>query len=252
MPCCPEGSVAGGGPPFEGYSWSDKGVVDKVGDMDVYRVGTSNKCIVWCYDIYGFKGGRTRELCDKLADKGYMVILPDFFRGDWRDIADPDLEEWIVKQTDWAGQRQFEWVEQLLPYARSHGAETFGAVGTCWGATMVMRLSSYGEFKAAACMHPALSFIVESILKEELYEILDEVQCPQLMITAGNDHANEKPNGLANKVWRVMKFGPKCEFKEYPDMEHGWTVRGDIRDVRMENAARAAFNAVIAFMLTNF
>jgi hypothetical protein len=28
---------------------------------------------------------------------------------------------------------------------------------------------------------------------------------------------------------RVMKFGNKCEFREYPDMRHGWTVRGDLR-----------------------
>ena len=26
----------------------------------------------------------------------------------FQDIADPDLEEWIVKQTDWAGQRQVQ------------------------------------------------------------------------------------------------------------------------------------------------
>ena len=67
--------------------------------MKVYRTGAGPKCIIWCYDIYGFEvcdlidwrgwdcfvqGGRTRQLCDMLADSGYLVILPDFFRGDWR------------------------------------------------------------------------------------------------------------------------------------------------------------------------
>jgi hypothetical protein len=41
-----------------------------------------------------------------------------------------------------------EWVELLLPYAKSLGAVTFAAVGNCWGGYMVMRLSSYAEFKA--------------------------------------------------------------------------------------------------------
>jgi dienelactone hydrolase len=41
-----------------------------------------------------------------------------------------------------------EWVEQLLPYAKSLGATAFAAVGNCWGGYMVMRLSSYTEFKA--------------------------------------------------------------------------------------------------------
>jgi dienelactone hydrolase len=43
---------------------------------------------------------------------------------------------------------QMEWVEKLLPYAKSLGATTFAAVGNCWGGYMVMRLSSYTEFKA--------------------------------------------------------------------------------------------------------
>ena len=27
----------------------------QVGDMAVYRVGSSSKCVIWCYDIYGFR-----------------------------------------------------------------------------------------------------------------------------------------------------------------------------------------------------
>ena len=34
--------------------------------------------------ISDLQGGRTRQLCDQLADSGYMVIMPDFFRGEWR------------------------------------------------------------------------------------------------------------------------------------------------------------------------
>ena len=28
---------------------------------------------------------------------------------------------------------------------------------------------------------------------------------------------------------RVMSLGGTCELREYPDMSHGWTTRGDIR-----------------------
>ena len=30
-------------------------------------------------------------------------------------------------------------------------------------------------------------------------------------------------------VCSVMKFGSRCEYKEYKDMLHGWIVRGDMR-----------------------
>ena len=82
----------------------DKECFWQVGDMDVYRTGSGNKCIIWCYDIYGFtvtlswwrddtwhvpwQGGRTRQLCDTLGDAGYLVLLPDFFRGEWRVSGD--------------------------------------------------------------------------------------------------------------------------------------------------------------------
>ena len=39
------------------------------------------------FGIHGFNGGsRARQFCDLFADNGYMVILPDYFRGDSLDF----------------------------------------------------------------------------------------------------------------------------------------------------------------------
>ena len=35
----------------------------------------------------------------------------------------------------------------MLPFARSKGAQEFGALGTCWGSYMVIRESSYPEVR---------------------------------------------------------------------------------------------------------
>ena len=37
--------------------YKEKGQVEKVEDLDIYRVGSSSngKCIIWCYDVFGFK-----------------------------------------------------------------------------------------------------------------------------------------------------------------------------------------------------
>ena len=40
---------------------------------------------------------------------------------------------------------------------------------------MVNRLSGYGDFKAGVSFHPATTFIAETVNKEQLYEVLDEV-----------------------------------------------------------------------------
>ena len=54
MACCPEGALGQLG--TEGYVC--KGKVEKVDDLDLYVVGSGNKCIIWNYDIFGFDSGR--------------------------------------------------------------------------------------------------------------------------------------------------------------------------------------------------
>ena len=51
-------------------------------------------------------------------------------------------------------------------------------------------------------------------------------------------------------ICRVMNFGGGCVLRTYPDMMHGWTVRGDMRDQAVNNAATAAFNALKFFFNT--
>ena len=48
--------------------------------MDVYRVGNGSSCIVWNYDIFGFNGGRTREIADLIASKGEKNSFPSDFQ----------------------------------------------------------------------------------------------------------------------------------------------------------------------------
>ena len=51
----------------------------------IYEVGTGKKCIIYNHDIFGWTkedSGRTRQLCDLFASKGYYVVLPDYYHGD--------------------------------------------------------------------------------------------------------------------------------------------------------------------------
>ena len=78
----------------------------------------------------------------------------------------PDVMQFIKDQTQWSKlqvmllmrikqvtiflsllpmQRDLETI--VLPFARSKGAQEFGAIGTCWGSYMVIRESSYPEVR---------------------------------------------------------------------------------------------------------
>ena len=56
---------------------------------------------------------------------------------------------------------------------------------------------------------------------EEEKSLLSGVQCAQLFMPAGADSPSCKAGGLAQEV-----LGDLLEVVEFPDMEHGWSIRG--------------------------
>ena len=76
MSCCPPGSW----PDHNNSDYVCKGVVetlDEASDFKVYKTGDSHaadsgKCVLWNYDIFGFDGGRTRQMADYVASQGQI------------------------------------------------------------------------------------------------------------------------------------------------------------------------------------
>merc|ERR1712080_609062 len=71
MSCCPPGSLSRLG---QG-AHTPRGQVYTKGDLPIYIVGEGPNCILWNYDIHGFDGGRTKEICDLVAEAGFMVVF---------------------------------------------------------------------------------------------------------------------------------------------------------------------------------
>ena len=70
--CCP--SDAWGQLDQEGYK--PKGTMERVGDLDMYRVGKGEKCIIWNYDIFGLNSGRTKQTADLFSEwSSFQIIL---------------------------------------------------------------------------------------------------------------------------------------------------------------------------------
>ena len=81
----------------------------------------------------------------------------------------------------------------MLPYAEGHGCKTFGAIGTCWGSYMVVRLAADPKMKAGVSMHPSHSPIMATHLGEDEEEILNEIQV----------HLQGVPGGLTAGLGRL-------------------------------------------------
>ena len=64
--------------------------------------------------------GVSRQTADLFADAGYLVVIPDFFRGTWRSPTAPDVADWAKEQTLWS-KLKLDLEKIVLPFAKSKG-----------------------------------------------------------------------------------------------------------------------------------
>ena len=237
--CCPEGSL-----PALQTNYSPRGEEIKVNDLDVYIVGSGTKAVVAAYDIYGFRAGRTRAVCDQLADEGFLVLLPDFFRGTAWVMGKPfdTLGDWLKTMPYETGLKE-DFHDKLLPYLKGRGVLSVGMVGFCWGAWLAFNVASTrGSIACAASFHPSLKIAHRFGSTEE--ELARGVTCPQLLLPAGNDAAEVREGGV---VIRVLQSSAdervrKSRVHSFPDMVHGYAIRADI-NVASDAVKRDVANA---------
>lgn len=106
---------------------------------------------------------------------------------------------------------------------------------------MVLRLSANVEFRAGISLHPSHTGISGALGINEA-DLLKDVKCPQLFLPAGDDHENVRFGGLGKQI-----LGDGLEIIEFPDMKHGWSVRGDLSKPEVERDVKKAFNFVLTF-----
>jgi dienelactone hydrolase len=74
--CCPEGSLK-----FQKETYTHTGTIEKKDDFDIYWKGSGTSCVVVFMDIFGFNSGRHKNIVDELSEEGYLVVMPDLFKG---------------------------------------------------------------------------------------------------------------------------------------------------------------------------
>lgn len=94
-------------------------------------------------------------------------------------------------------------------------------------------------------MHPSHPNIAMTLGIDER-AILGAVKAPQLFMPAGGDGASVKEGGLGSQV-----LGQKLTIVEFPEMKHGWSVRGDLKDPKVERDVRLAFDKAVDFFNAN-
>ena len=79
-------------------------------------------------------------------------------------------------------------------------------------------------------------------------DLVKGVKCPAYLMPAGNDADNLKTDGEYFKIL-ISKFGnDKVACTEFPDMIHGFVVRGDVSDEKVKRDVEKVIDLSVQYM----
>merc|ERR1740129_2331026 len=137
-------------------------------------------------------------------------------------------------------------LDKVMPMLRQRGAKRVAALGICWGGWLVAHLCASEDFCCGVTFHPSQTEVCK-MLGEDLKELSDKVQCPQMLLAAKEDSAAVKEGGLVHEAYLAKPFGEECILRTFGTMRHGWTNRGPLDDPEIAREAAAALDAAKAF-----
>lgn len=240
--CCPPGSW----PACQSSDdYTPKGTPSKLGDLSVYEIGSGDKAVLVLPDVFGWQSnaGRLMGIADTLAEQGYRVLLSDPFYGDTA-AGKEDIMGWITS---------FPWeknvgkdIETCVKHLQDAGCKSIGAVGFCWGVWAFCKASSEGiPLKCGVGPHPSTR--LEGAFGRDEQAMMDKVEMPVLLMPAGNDPENLKEGG-AIAASMAKKGGASITF---PDMQHGWSCRGDLKVPEVKRDVELAMKHMVDFFAKN-
>jgi dienelactone hydrolase len=96
------------------------------------------------------------------------------------------------------------------------------------------------------CLHPSLH--AEDMAGRNHSDLLKAQNCPVLVGAAGNDQDWTKPGAEWEQSSTALGFGEKSKFYVFPEMLHGWTTRGDVKDEKIARDVNIAMDQVLEFL----
>jgi len=221
-------------PKFTG-TYTPKGQAVVVAGMDAYEIGNFNasKIIIAVHDAGGLNGGTNiKQICDRLSEYGYRVVMPDFFHGlpwNWTE-HDPAS---IGKYRHGNG-REFSWENNtredlglVLQEYKRQGVTEFGIFGMCYGGKQAAKsVDTYsGDIMVAASFHPYAVDITDAT----------RIRRPILLLPGADDPDMEDYCQVIN-----ILQGPGTCARNHIDVNHGYAGHMDWNNATIVSRAEDA------------
>jgi dienelactone hydrolase len=240
--CCPDDSHPYLQAPKE-HNYA--GNVTSIQGVNTYLLKGNSTAIVVIADVWGEHTGLHRYIADKLhRDTGFTVAVPDLFHG-----AAPFTE---LRSYEEQAQEAFgtlfakflyhqvapDLLEKVFPTLRNTmGVNKIGVLGFCYGGYVMSKLLETGEIQAGASAHAAVWAIMNGA-KEDPVALYSRSKCPVMLLNAGNDPAEQGPGGSL-QLALPQSVSKDSVFESFPDMVHGWTIRGEATENTVRDRKKA-------------
>lgn len=194
-------------------------------------------------DVFGMDHSNSKLIADGFAENGLLTYMPDIFNGDpvppdYPNSPNFSIDEW---RPNHGPQQTRPALDATLQLLKKQGVGKIFAVGYCFGARYVFDVAFEGTLRAAAVAHPSLLKVPEDF--ERLASL--EPKVPFLFNTCERDR--QFPVESQAKADEILgPLGDKLYKRNYyPDIDHGFAIRGDLSKSHIKAAKEAAFNQTV-------
>eukprot|EP00906_Rhabdomonas_costata_P030822 RCo043594 len=244
-PCCPPGSI-GRASEYVGAKGSMTKWTLNGREVEVYISGepAAKVAVLGIVDVFSIHEGRAKGAMDFFASKGFFTALPDFH------FSDPVVDfskfgEWLKKHDI---NEVVAMVQDAVAQLKAKGAQKIFTVGFCWGVWVQFSAAKAGvKVDGQIGCHPSIR-LEEMYFQRSPMELGKKLNSPVLIMAAGNDPDNVKPGGDLQKIVGAMPGLEKSKFLDFAEMDHGWTIRGDVSDPKVKRDVDAALGAAVEFI----
>lgn len=220
----------------------------------VYRpeVGGPAPAIVICAEAYGLNEF-TRGVAAALAAEGYVVVVPDYYRGKGLKAPDDytDFTEVMsfIDALDFVGATRD--ILAGIDHARSMpevDPDRVAVWGYCTGSTLAMLAGTLDrQLAAAVFFFPSQPTFPELTRKRPVHPIdaMWGISCPMLLIYGDQDPLMP-PEALADVRDRLERWQVDHEIRIYEGAGHAFSA--PVPPLRHDAAAKASWTDAVAFV----
>jgi carboxymethylenebutenolidase len=191
-----------------------------------------------------------RDLCRRLAKKGYLAVAPDLFvrQGDVMQIKDIKqiMDGIIAKVPDAQALADLDATLAWAQTASRGDGRRIGMTGFCWGGRIAWLYAAHNpKLKAAVVWYGRLVTPPTALQPGQPLDVVPSLKVPVLGLYGGADEGI--PLNTIQQMQEALKSaGGSSEIEVYPDTPHGFNA--DYRPTYREAAAKQAWQHMLDWL----